>query len=1147
LIETFPSQPYFLTMPKMSSVSLTNEDDEIFDTTLFFVGPSSISSEADTPISSASDESHGDVRSMEETRSSHSELMKYVAIGALRVHEEQHGLSNHKWIGTYDEDTVRPFLKKRWLVFEHVNHQSHEGKASLRVYALPEDVDRQYRRGSMTDFRRSMKALMRDIDISRSAWNATWDPETHIGTYLEPGLENESLFYIFNTLPSPVPDAMDINDTSGCQSVDDIFEDSVQGLVSPLYPYQKRSAATMIQRETNPKRSQDPRKPAYRDLLGQTFYMDTQDGVLLRQPHLYEEPKGGILAETMGYGKTLICLTVILATRGHIATVPKDRVALLPEPREKVASLLTMAAAAAAHKAVPWKAEFHALSKDGFHHERCINELQKHICEYHEPIFNPTNPSRKGKRASEKVVRLSSATLVVLPPNLVVQWQHELKTHTEASVLDVLVIETDTKKPLPEWQKMIKYDVVIITKLRFEAEYRDNDLHTGKRGRGTEVFQSSLTDIRWLRVICDEGHGFAGSASRTNAMAMLDKLYVERRWVVSGTPANTMLGVEVGLAANETNEETEVDMKKTLQARRKSDAVDQESKDIERLRHMVISFLKVQPWANKKGEIANLRRYLAPREAGGNLRKAASLRVLLQSLIVRHRIEDIEVDLKLPPLYNKVVYLEPSYYDKLSINLFVLVLISNAITSERVDEDYMFHPKNRKTLDILIGNIRQSSFHWVGFREHEIKQTVHVACSYLDNHLDKISDDDGMLLSEAILVGERALADEAWKAFSSLHEIGVYVEDFPDVASQAWSMHSQATKPLLLGTVQARQAQRYIADSSAEDPSEGLTGAGLRAMQAARKRADDEKDYASKTKSNSKASEELKLKQQITASKKRSSSFSESQKKGSSLITFRLKPESPLLKSQIIGFSSAKLVYLIDEVLKHSPTEKIIIFYDSNNIAFWIAEALELVHIPHRIYANTLKIETRAKYLAVFNSSPEIRVLLMDLKQAAHGLHVAAASRVYIVSPIWQPSIESQAIKRAHRIGQTKPVYVETLVLRDTLEDRMLKRRKQMSNVELVKAEKSLLDDGTMGQIIKDEKFLKFTEEEGMWSGRVARLRAPVLLFGRLLQSDVTAGVGVEQERRNGAGQPKEVQKRRKVAFATSLGSHSVTQPPSPA
>jgi SNF2 family DNA or RNA helicase len=1120
----------------MSSVAAVSDDDERFDTSAFFVGSSSISSDAETPISSASEHpTPGHSQRFEDDTSSQPDLSRYVAIGALRLHEEQHGIDQRKWVGTYDEEVLRPFFKKGWFVFEHINHQLYEDQASLRLYALPEDVDRQYRRGSMTDYRRALKSLIKDIDISSQAWNATWDPETPIETYLEAGTEPESLFYIFNTLPSPVPNAMDINDSRGCQSVDDIFEDSVQGLMTHLYPYQKRSAAMMIQRETNPKRSQDPRKPAYQDLLGQPFYMDTHDGVLLRDPHLYEEPKGGILAETMGYGKTLICLTVILATRGHFATVPEDRVALLPEPRHKVASLLTMAAAAAAHKAVPWKAEFHALTNNGFHHERCINELQRHVREYDEPIFNPTNPGRKGKRTSEKVVRLSSATLIVLPPNLVVQWQHEIEIHIEKGALDVLVIGIDTKTPLPKWQEMIRYDVVIITKLRFEAEYRDNDLHTGKRGRGEERFQSSLTDIRWLRVICDEGHGFAGSASRTNAMAMLDKLYVERRWVVSGTPANTMLGVEVGLAANETNENTDVDMQETLQSRKKSDTVDQESKDIERLRHIVISFLKVQPWANKDVDTANWRRYLAPREANGQLRKAASLRVLLHSLIVRHRIEDIEVDLKLPPLYNKVVYLEPSYYDKLSINLFVLVLISNAITSERVDEDYMFHPKNRKILDFLIGNIRQSSFHWVGFREYEIKQTVHVASSYLDSNLDKISDEDGMLLTEAIMVGERALNDDAWKAFSDLHEIGAYIEGFPEAASEAWSMHSKATTPLLLGTVQARQAQRYIANSSAEDPAEGLTGAGLRAMQSARKRAEEEKEDANKKKS--KAVEEPKLKSHAIPGRKRSSSFLESPQKGSS--GSQLQPGSSLLRAQIVGFSSAKLAYLINEVLKHAQTEKIIIFYDSNNIAFWIAEALELVHISHRIYANTLKVDTRAKYLAAFNSSSDITVLLMDLKQAAHGLHVAAASRVYIVSPIWQPSVESQAIKRAHRIGQTRPVYVETLVLRDTLEDRMLKRRKQMSNVELAKAEKSLLDDGTMGQIIKDEKFLKFNDEEEVWSGRVARLSKPVALFGGpQVGPDATAGVQLNEERTlTKTVQPRGLQKRRKVAFEVSPNS----------
>jgi hypothetical protein len=176
--------------------------------------------------------------------------------------------------------------------------------------------------------------------------------------------------------------------------------------------------------------------------------------------------------------------------------------------------------------------------------------------------------------------------------------------------------------------------------------------------------------------------------------------------------------------------------------------------------------------------------------------------------------------------------------------------------------------------------------------------------------------------------------------------------------------------------------------------------------------------------------------------------------------------------------------------------EKTIIFYDSNNIAFWIAEALELLSVKFLIYANTLSVNRRAAYLATFNQSEVFRVLLMDLKQASHGLHVASASRVFIVSPIWQPSIESQAIKRAHRIGQTKPVYVETLVLKGTLEEKILQRRRQMSNAELVKAEKSLLDDGTMNGIIRAEGFLKIVdgEEEQLIGGK---LESPVPLFER--------------------------------------------------
>lgn len=58
----------------------------------------------------------------------------------------------------------------------------------------------------------------------------------------------------------------------------------------------------------------------------------------------------------------------------------------------------------------------------------------------------------------------------------------------------------------------------------------------------------------------------------------------------------------------------------------------------------------------------------------------------------------------------------------------------------------------------------------------------------------------------------------------------------------------------------------------------------------------------------------------------------------------------------------------------------------------------------------------------------------METKVAAHGLNVTAASRVFFLNVCWQKSVERQAIKRAHRIGQTREVYVETLVLKDTIE-----------------------------------------------------------------------------------------------------------------
>lgn len=159
--------------------------------------------------------------------------------------------------------------------------------------------------------------------------------------------------------------------------------------------------------------------------------------------------------------------------------------------------------------------------------------------------------------------------------------------------------------------------------------------------------------------------------------------------------------------------------------------------------------------------------------------------------------------------------------------------------------------------------------------------------------------------------------------------------------------------------------------------------------------------------------------------------------------------------------------------------------------------------IRYLIYTRKLSQERQTAYIATFNTTETFRVLLINVYEAAHGLHIASASRVFFINPVWQPNVEAQAIKRAHRIGQTRAVYVETLVLKDTLEDQMLQRRKGMTPQEHQKAERSLLDDSTMSTIIQNARFIELSDEEiRNTEQQMAKLEIPQQLFARVGKSE---------------------------------------------
>lgn len=68
----------------------------------------------------------------------------------------------------------------------------------------------------------------------------------------------------------------------------------------------------------------------------------------------------------------------------------------------------------------------------------------------------------------------------------------------------------------------------------------------------------------------------------------------------------------------------------------------------------------------------------------------------------------------------------------------------------------------------------------------------------------------------------------------------------------------------------------------------------------------------------------------------------------------------------------------------------------------------------------------------------QVTVMIMSLKAASLGLNMVAACHVLLLDLWWNPTTEDQAIDRAHRIGQTRPVTVVRLTVKDTVEDRIL-------------------------------------------------------------------------------------------------------------
>nr|XP_010924058.1 helicase-like transcription factor CHR28 isoform X2 [Elaeis guineensis] len=119
-------------------------------------------------------------------------------------------------------------------------------------------------------------------------------------------------------------------------------------------------------------------------------------------------------------------------------------------------------------------------------------------------------------------------------------------------------------------------------------------------------------------------------------------------------------------------------------------------------------------------------------------------------------------------------------------------------------------------------------------------------------------------------------------------------------------------------------------------------------------------------------------------------------------------------------------------------TEKAIVFSQWTRMLDLLEAPLKDSRIQYRRLDGTMSVAAREKAVRDFNTIPEVTVMIMSLKAASLGLNMVAACHVLLLDLWWNPTTEDQAIDRAHRIGQTRPVTVSRLTVKGTVEDRIL-------------------------------------------------------------------------------------------------------------
>ncbi|KAM4639647.1 DNA excision repair protein ERCC-6-like 2 isoform 7-T8 [Amazona ochrocephala] len=134
---------------------------------------------------------------------------------------------------------------------------------------------------------------------------------------------------------------------------------------------------------------------------------------------------------------------------------------------------------------------------------------------------------------------------------------------------------------------------------------------------------------------------------------------------------------------------------------------------------------------------------------------------------------------------------------------------------------------------------------------------------------------------------------------------------------------------------------------------------------------------------------------------------------------------------------------VLQQLLNHFQRnkDKVLLFSFSTKLLDVLEQYCMASGLEYRRLDGNTKSEDRMRIVREFNSIQEINICLVSTMAGGLGLNFVGANVVILFDPTWNPANDLQAIDRAYRIGQYKPVKVFRLISLGTVEEMMYLRQ----------------------------------------------------------------------------------------------------------